>query len=82
MRWKGRPRGLSSPHRRTWQPWFAWRPVRTVTRIWVWLEWIERAHWESDDLSAPGYVNSSGLNYGYRAPGEVQPPDRFLETAP
>ena len=25
-----------------WHPWFAWRPVVTEDRLWVWLQTIER----------------------------------------
>ena len=25
-----------------WHPWFAWRPVLTENRLWVWLQTVER----------------------------------------
>lgn len=25
-----------------WEPWFAWKPVRTWNYGWTWMRWVER----------------------------------------
>lgn len=35
---------------RPWHPWFAWRPVKTISREWVWLEWVERGDYFDHDV--------------------------------
>lgn len=30
-----------------WRPWFAWHPVITDTKVWVWLRVVER-RWSND----------------------------------
>lgn len=55
--------------RRTWHPWFAWRPVRLVDGTWCWLEPLERIGWETPSipLSAP----RTGFNrWSFRRPLE------------
>ena len=39
-----------------WHPWFAWRPVNTITHGWVWLKTIERQRVQTKWL-LPGPIN-------------------------
>lgn len=31
--------------RHTYTKWFAWRPIKTIDRHWVWLEYVEFHRW-------------------------------------
>lgn len=57
MRWRVRTR------RDEWRRWFAWYPVRTIDRTWVWLEVVEKIYFMSMKLSDQDYRNSSGIDY-------------------
>ncbi|MCI0526152.1 MAG: hypothetical protein L0Y56_01680 [Nitrospira sp.] len=51
--------------KRTWQPWFAWYPVRVGEKT-VWLEKLERKYWSI------GYYQGQDQGYDYRLPGDVK----------
>ena len=40
--WKRRRYQEPVTRQKLWRPWFAWRPVRTVSDRWVWWEHIYR----------------------------------------
>lgn len=42
---------------RKWQPWFAWRPVQTISGQWVWWDYTYRkvANSYSDDMDLRWY---------------------------
>ena len=43
-----------------WTPWFAWRPVRTMSGQMVWLEWVERVSYYCKDIPV-----STPFNLGF-----------------
>jgi hypothetical protein len=43
-----------------WRKWFAWYPVRTEDRVWVWLETVERKMYEA---KIPNVSPSSWIIY-------------------
>lgn len=43
-----------------WRKWFAWRPIRTENREWVWLETVER-RWYTARI--PNVVPGSWIIY-------------------
>jgi hypothetical protein len=49
-----------------WMPWFAWRPVSTLTHGWLWLCWIER---QRIMCNSNGPVQTIGYSFWmYRKP--------------
>ena len=37
-------------NRQKWHLWYAYRPVKTLTGEWVWLEWLERSSYFSKEV--------------------------------
>lgn len=61
MRWHGEPRKRVN---KTWRSWFAWRPVKTMDGIWIWLEPVEFNDYMAHDV--PSTATFSWSFYVYR----------------
>ena len=55
-------------NKHNWEPWFAWRPVKMIDGLWVWLQKVERTtYWNP---KVPVSAHFSIIGTVYRLPEE------------
>lgn len=48
-----------------WHAWFAWFPIVTLGKSWVWLEWVERKWTPEAGLSGGDFSGYCWIEDGY-----------------
>lgn len=75
MRWQGQTieekrRIERAPYE--WHRVYAWRPVKTVEGVWVWLEPVDRISWVSNCIPSHAWHTFHG-GWSFRLPREETP---------